>query len=192
MATGPVKSFIAFSDAELNTYGGSTEAAIQYFQESCDAGIQTFKVCPLSASAKCDLTPFLARSSLRRGAIAADWTGCWGRADDAQPAWLLVTATARGVPFAELRIDVVQKVTLPDLSTGAKLPGVKYSCTGDEWAGLCGHESAAHLVAAIKAEYDVDDETPLMFVGFKVRPGGAAFNRVTQEDVDAESELEGD
>ena len=28
MATGTVKSFIAFSDAELNTYGGSTEAAM--------------------------------------------------------------------------------------------------------------------------------------------------------------------
>ena len=51
--------------------------------------------------------------------------------------------------------------------------------------------TAAELVASIRAEYDVDDETPLVALGFTCRPGGAPFNRVTQDDVDEESELEG-
>ena len=56
-----------------------------------------------------------------------------------------------------------------------------------------GHETAtaADLVASIRAEYDVDDETPLVALGLTCRPGGAPFNRVTQDDVDEESELEG-
>ena len=51
--------------------------------------------------------------------------------------------------------------------------------------------TAAELVASIRAEYDVDDETPLVALGFICRPGCAPFNRVTQDDVDEESELEG-
>ena len=39
--------------------------------------------------------------------------------------------------------------------------------------------------------YEVDDETPLVALGLTCRPGGAPFNRVTQDDVDEESEFEG-
>ena len=116
----------------------------------------------------------------------------WQLVNDKQPAWLLVTAKAGGAPFAELRVAFAQKVKLSDFLSGERTKGM-FTMEGDMWASICLSKTAtaAELVASIRAEYDVDDETPLVALGFTCRPGGAPFNRVTQDDVDEESELEG-
>ena len=107
---------------------------------------------------------------------------------------LIVTAKADGAPFAELRVSFAQKVKLSDFLSGERTKGM-FTMTGDMWASMCRGASAtataADLVASIRAEYNVDDETPLVALGLTCRSGGAPFNRVTQDDVDEESELEG-
>ena len=198
MATGPVKNFIEFSDAELAVFGGhhgfvqNVEAFMREGRYNPHA--RAMVVVPMAASAKHDCTEFLSRARMQSGCLASDFTGCWQLVNDKQPAWLLVTAKAGGAPFAELRVNFAQKVKLSDFLSGERTKGM-FTMTGDMWASICRGASetatAADLVASIRAEYDVDDETPLVALGLTCRPGGAPFNRVTQDDVDEESELEG-
>jgi hypothetical protein len=191
MATGPVKNFISFSEDELSLFGGHS-GLVPFITRRKNHETPFCVVVPMKASAKCDFTEFFSRGDMLTGCLASSYTGCWERVDDKQPAWLLATAQADGAPFAELRVDFVQTVKLPDLLSGKKLSGTNYAATGDIWAAFCGYSSAAELVASIKKEYRVNNKTKLAILGFKVRPDGAPFNRVTQDDVDEQSELEGD
>lgn len=191
-ATGPARNWIEFSEADLEVFGGSPSKSVQYFLQSQDHGIETCIVRPMAcAEGNHGLATLYARS---RCTDSLAWSFTMGP-PDAAPAWQLADARTRGAgaAFAELRISLVAKLALADLTSSAKVTLFKYACDGDGIASLAGHESAAVHVARLRARFpEITPATPLVLVGFEVRPGGADFRRPTEEEIEACSDIEGD
>ena len=192
-ALGAAKNSIEFNAADLAVFGGSTTRAIEYFQESQDHGIETFVVRPIDgASGGHDLATYYKRTGFV-GGIAAEALSISHWCDDQNRvvAWQCATArTAAGAAFGELKLALAAKVSFADFTSAAKYKMVKYSCNGDEIASLCGFEHGAALVAHLRSRCGATDATPLLLIGFTVRPGGAAFRRPAEDELCSEDEGE--
>lgn len=203
---GAASNWIEFNAADLAVFGGSTTRAIEYFQESQsqDHGIggipvgnrigdvETFVVRPIEgAGGGHDLATYYKRSGIVGGmAGAALSIRHWSDGDpDVSVAWKCATArTAAGAAFGELKISVAAKVSFADLTSAAKARS--YLCNGDEIASLCGFERGASLVAHLRSRCGATDATPLLLIGFTVRPGGAGFIRPLEDELCSEDEGE--